>query len=142
MREDSNYYIWNKKDSFPLPGSKFFNTSEFTCHCKFDSCKEQRISKSLLVKLIKLREEIQEPITVTSAFRCEAYQKKLKNDGVNTIVASVSQHELGNAVDVFPIRMKIPTFMTFCAKYFEAIGIAKTFLHLDERVGKIRRWDY
>lgn len=142
MREDLNYYIWTKGDVFPLGGSKFFSTSEFACHCNFSDCIEQKISKSLIQDLISLRQDINEPITITSAFRCTKYQNKLRDDGVNTVVAKKSTHELGQAVDLVPSRMKIPTFMKFCEKYFEAIGIAKTFLHIDERKGKIRRWNY
>lgn len=142
MREDSKYYLWNKGEVFPLAGSKYFSTKEFDCHCTFSDCVEQKVSKLLICKLISLREDIAEPITVTSAFRCTKYQKKLADDGVNTVVAKKSTHELGEAVDVVPARMKISTFQVFCEKYFEAIGTAKNFLHLDLRFGKKRRWNY
>lgn len=142
MHEDSNYFIWNKGDVYFLDKGGFFKTSEFACQCINPSCKEQRISKELISKLVKLRIRIAEPITVTSGFRCGKHQEKLRSEGVNTVVAKKSTHELGDAVDLKPIRMKIPQFLVFAAEFFEAIGTAKTFLHLDLRTGKQRRWDY
>ena len=142
MHEDSNYYIWNKGDVYFFDKTQFFKTSEFACQCTNKDCKEQRIHKDIISKLNSLRKEINEPIMVTSGFRCEKHQIALRNSGVNTVVAKKSTHELGDAVDCRPTRMRISDFLTFCAKQFEAIGIAKSFLHLDLRTGKIRRWDY
>ena len=142
MREENNYYIWNKGEDYFFPITKNFKTTEFQCQCKHASCKEQRISKTLIEKLVKIRGQILEPMQIHSGFRCHAHQQDLIKQEVNTVVAKKSTHELGDACDVSPIRMKIPTFMTFCAKEFMAIGIAKTFLHLDLRTGYVRRWDY
>ena len=142
MLNDSNYFIWNKGDVYFLDKDKHFKTSEFVCHCTFSDCKEQRISKKIISKLVELRATINEPLTITSAFRCHKYQKQLADEGVNTVVASKSTHELGDAVDVKPTRMRIPDFYCFAKMYFKAIGTAKTFLHLDLRDDKERRWDY
>ena len=145
MHEDSNYFIWNKGDVYFLDKEKYFKTSEFACHCNFKDCVEQRISKSLITKISKVRSDIAEPIVITSGFRCSKYQEKLRNEGVNTVVAKKSTHELGQAVDFYPIRMKIPQFLVFVDKYFNSIGIAKTFLHADLRGQddkKERRWNY
>ena len=142
MLENSNYYIWNKGDVYFFDKDQYFKSSEFVCQCKYKECKEQKINKDLIKKLILLRKEINEPLVITSGFRCEAHQKDLRKQGVNTVVASKSTHELGDAADVYPIRMKIKDFMIFCAKQFKAIGIAKTFLHVDLRDDKERRWDY
>lgn len=142
MKEDSDYVIWNKGDVYFLDKTQFFKTSEFACHCSLDSCVEQRINKNLLKKLVELRKEVNEPIIVTSAYRCSDYQEQLRKQGVNTVVAKKSTHELGNAVDVKPVRMRIKDFLSFCEKKFKAIGIASNFLHLDERSDKERRWNY
>lgn len=142
MREDSNYFIWNKGDVYFFDKNQFFKTSEFACQCTNKDCKEQRISKDLIGKLNSIRKEINEPLIVTSGFRCKKHQEFLRSSGVNTVVAKQSTHELGDAADIKPTRMRILDFLTFCAKQFDAIGIAKTFLHVDMREGKTRRWDY
>jgi len=142
MSEDSNYFIWIKGDVYFLDKDQYFKTSEFACHCNYSDCKEQKINKDLVKKIIELRKEINEPIKVTSAFRCAKYQNKLRVEGVNTVVAKKSTHELGDAVDVAPVRMKIKDFLNFASKKFKAIGVAKNFLHLDQRSDAIRRWDY
>jgi uncharacterized protein YcbK (DUF882 family) len=142
MLEDSNYFIWNKGDVYFLGKEQFFKTSEFACQCKNVSCREQRVHKDLIKKLIDLRKEINEPLIVTSGFRCGLHQEQLRKEGVNTVVAKKSSHEKGDAADIKPTRMNMLTFFKIVDKYFEAIGTAKTFLHVDLRTGKERRWDY
>jgi hypothetical protein len=138
---DGDYYIWKKGDTLVL--SKYFGTAEFSCHCNFSDCKEQRISKSLITKLDKIREAEKQPLIVTSAFRCTKYQAVLRASGVNTVVAKLSQHELGNAADIVPKDQKNvrTTFLDICAKEFDSIGLSDKFLHCDLRLGK-RRWNY
>lgn len=140
MRKDDKYYFWEKGQVYPF--NKYFNTGEFDCQCKNKDCVEQKIAIELIDSLTKLREDINEPLKVTSGFRCEAHQAALRKSGVNTVVASKSTHELGEAADIKPSRLSIPNLEKFSAKYFEAIGTAKTFLHVDLRKGKIRRWLY
>jgi len=141
MKSDDKYYYWKKGEVYKF--NNYFNTKEFSCRCNFESCKEQKISKDIINKLTKLREDIQEPLTITSAFRCSEYQQYLRNSGANTVVAKKSTHEEGEAVDVVPARMKISFFESIAARYFDAIGIANNFLHLDTRSDKKnRRWKY
>lgn len=142
MQEDSNYYIWNKGDVYFLDKNQYFKTSEFACQCTNKDCKQQKIHKQIISKLVELRKEVNEPLIITSAFRCKKHQEALRKQGVNTVVAKTSTHELGDAIDVSPIRMKIKDFLGFCSKKFKAIGIANNFLHLDLRDEKERRWDY
>jgi uncharacterized protein YcbK (DUF882 family) len=112
-----------------------------SCRCKFPECKEQRISKNLILKLEKVRTEIGQPLIITSAYRCTPYQEHLRKYGVNTVVAKKSTHELGEAVDAVPKDGKVSGFIDVCAKHFDSIGVASNFLHLDTRVGH-RRWMY
>jgi uncharacterized protein YcbK (DUF882 family) len=145
MQEDSSYYHWNKGDIYFLDKKQSFKTSEFACHCNYPECKEQRLNKKLFAKLLELRQEVNEPLIITSAFRCSKYQERLRAEGVNTVVAKKSTHELGDAIDVRPIRMKVKDFLGFCEKKFYAIGIASNFLHLDMRGQdnkQVRRWNY
>ena len=98
----------------------------------------------MVVRLDLIRKEIKQPLVITSAFRCHKHQAFLRSAGVNTIVAQVSQHELGNAVDAVPKDQKnVRTdFMAVCEKHFDAIGLSNSFLHLDLRIGRKRRWEY
>lgn len=139
LREEGGFYLWEKGESFKL--SPHFSTKEMTCKCKFPECKTQRISQDLIQRIEKIREEVDQPLIVTSAYRCTPYQEFLRKHGVNTVVASKSQHELGNAVDVVPRDGDMRGFEPVCSKYFDSIGLAKDFLHLDTRTGK-RRWNY
>jgi uncharacterized protein YcbK (DUF882 family) len=140
MKEVNGYYVWQKGQVFPF--NKYFKSSEFDCQCKLKSCVDQKVSIKLINKIVELREAIQEPLTVTSGFRCKAHQAEIRASGVSTVVAKVSTHESGDAADIKPTRTSIKDFETVCARFFMSIGIAKNFLHLDLREGKFRRWDY
>lgn len=137
----NKYFIWNKGDDIQL--SKNFNSKEFDCQCTRPACVEQRISIDLVEKIELIRKEINQPLTITSGFRCFNHQQDLKDKGtVSTVIAQKSTHVLGDAVDIkIPKNNTIDTFLERCEKHFESIGIAKTFLHLDLRKGK-RRWNY
>lgn len=139
VKEEGDYYVWNKGESAML--SPYFSTSDFSCKCNFPDCKKQRISKTIIVRLDLIRKEVKQPIIVTSAYRCVKYQAFLRAAGINTVVAKVSQHELGNAVDAIPKDGDVQKFIPVCEKHFDSIGLAKNFLHLDLRNGK-RRWNY
>jgi hypothetical protein len=141
-KSDGDHYIWKKGENISI--SKYFSTSEFTCQCNFLDCKDQKISKSLITKLEHVREKAKQPLIVTSAFRCGKHQAFLRASGVNTVVAQVSQHELGNAVDITPKDQKDVRgkFLEICSEEFDAIGLSDRFLHVDLRTGKKRRWKY
>lgn len=141
LKEIDGYYIWDKGQVFTI--STHFSTKEMSCHCSYPECIEQKISKDLILRIEKIREEVAQPLIVTSAFRCAEYQKHLINTEASTVIAQHSQHELGNAIDILPkdakdIRTK---FEEICAKQFDSIGLSDKFLHLDLRPGK-RRWEY
>jgi hypothetical protein len=142
LKEDNGYYIWDKGQVFKL--SDHFSTKEMNCHCKYETCKEQRISKELIQRIENIRVEVNQPLIVTSAFRCKEHQNYIRNSGQSTVVAKKqSQHELGNAVDILPkdekdIRGK---FLEICKKQFTTIGLSDKFLHVDMRKDKIE-WEY
>lgn len=139
--DNTEFYSWKKGVDIKL--STHFNSKEFTCHCNFPDCINQRISKQLIDKLEIIRVEIDQPLIVTSGFRCMKHQAFLRAAGVNTVVAKQSQHELGNAADIVPedqnnIRT---TFLETVESEFDSIGLSDNFLHVDLRQGK-RRWEY
>lgn len=140
MQNVNGYYIWKKGEVYPF--NKYFKTSEFSCQCKLKGCVDQKVSIELINKLTELREAVNEPLTVTSGFRCKEHQAYIRASGQSTVVAKASTHELGDAADIKPTRMTINDLETIAARYFMSIGIAKNFLHLDLRVGKVRRWNY
>lgn len=140
MKELNGYYLWNKGDTYIL--NQYFKTNEFSCQCKNKECVQQKVSKEFLKRLTELRESLNEPLTITSGFRCAAHQKEIEDSGQSTVVAVHSQHELGNAADIKPTRTPVKDMVTIAAKTFKAIGIASTWIHVDLRDDKIRRWYY
>lgn len=142
LKESNGYYIWNKGEIFKL--SDHFSTKEMDCQCNYEACKEQKISKDLIQRIEKIRLEVNQPLVITSAFRCSKHQEDIRNSGASSVVAKKqSQHELGNAVDIRPkdeqgIRT---TFLAICEKYFTTIGLSNRFLHVDIRKEKIQ-WEY
>ena len=138
VKEDGDYFIWNKGESLAL--SPYFSTREMSCRCSFPACKKQRISKTLIVRLDLIRKEAKQSLIITSAYRCSEHQASLRASGIKTAVGQ-STHELGQAVDVVPKDRNLTSFLLLAEKHFDSIGTAKTFLHLDLRNGK-RRWVY
>lgn len=117
--------------------SKNFSANEFECRC--GKCDLQQINATIVSALQTIREEIDMPMTITSAFRCKDHQARLRGQGIKT-AKGISQHELGNAVDVH--TKDLDKLLKSAEQYFDAIGVAKTFLHFDLRTDKKRRWDY
>ena len=130
---------WNRGDKIPL--TVHFSTQEFECKC--GNCSIQSSNKDFIETLDKLRVDYGHPIVVTSGNRCAAYQKKLGESGAQT-AKGISQHELGNAADLaVPQDAKLrKLLLELCEKYFDAVGIAKSFIHVDGRRDKKRKWYY
>lgn len=132
-----DYYYWPKFSSVKL--SEHFTTDEFSCRCRHTDCNEQRIAVELVDALEDVRKELGASIEITSGFRCRKHQTDLYAGGtVETVLKST--HELGDAAD---IKTRLMTnLFNVAKKYFLAIGIAPTFLHVDLRHDKVRRWHY
>ena len=150
----TNYYTWPKGSNKRL--TSYFSEGEFTCPCiKQDTCGEQRISVDLISQLQTVRKQLKSPIKVTSGYRCAAYQAELATRGYET-AKGISQHQLGNAVDISPIlgvtrpnEDKPLTMVELMLELkrlveanFKASGQGKTFFHVDTRADKERRWSY
>jgi uncharacterized protein YcbK (DUF882 family) len=109
---------------------KHFNLREFQCPC----CMRVIIHKSLLLKLSKLRQAIQEPLIINSGYRCEKENKAIGG-------TLHSYHMLGYAADVTTKLMSIDDLLVFAEGLnFGGIGHYRTFLHLDVREIK-SRWE-
>ena len=69
--------------------SDHFQSSELACH----HCGECKVSFELIIALEKLRNKVNQPIIITSGYRCSLHNKKVNG-------AKNSQHLYGNAVDI------------------------------------------
>lgn len=143
MIEDrGDYWVWTKGDKGPL--MRHFTAQEFTCHCTNPDCVTQQISKDLVARLEWVRSLKGAPLKINSGYRCEQYEQQLSVHGYET-AEHVTQHALGKAADVArdAANDELPVWM---AKYFDALGTAKTFVHGDTRPphtdGSKRVWSY
>jgi len=133
--------IFKKNQKIQL--SKNFDSDEYQCKCDLFSCDQQQLSSTLRDKIQCVRDEYGAPLEITSAYRCSEHQNTLRKSGIKTAVGK-STHELGTAVDIRPYKHtkeNMNRLFTILEKYFDSIGIAKSFFHVDERPGK-RRWNY
>jgi uncharacterized protein YcbK (DUF882 family) len=131
-------HTWKKGELKQL--TKNFTTKEFECKCKLASCVNQKISKELVDKIQKAREEFGSSLIITSGYRCLEH---------NTAIGSrpTSQHVLGRGADL--TCKDNDKLFEILEKYFLAIGDARisignrsNFIHVDTRSDKKRRWLY
>ena len=73
-----------------MPGTANFSLAEFGCSC---GCGTNEIRPELLEALQEVRDVLNESMTITSGYRCEAHNKAV--GGVNT-----SSHLKGWAADI------------------------------------------
>lgn len=137
MRLEAGFYMFDKNEKVAL--SAHFSTHEFACHCTLSSCAEQRIDENLVSKLELVRQKLGSGIRITSGYRCHERQEELRKMGKET-ANGISMHELGKAADVQAKDMAKLTQL--CDAEFSAMGVAKSFLHVDMRNDKKRRWGY
>ena len=131
--------------------SENFTEQEFACKCKAKGLYDQdRLSycgglsiyhPELVSKLQELRDRVEVPITITSGYRCPAYNRRIPPQGVGG--AQNSQHMYGRAADII-VKDHTPEKVAELAKEvgFTFIGIYKTFTHVDVRDGKQQVVDY
>lgn len=134
---ENNMFHWNRGEIVPL--SEHFSTQEFTCQC--GKCEAQTISAVLVERLEALRNDVMLPLLIRSGYRCRAHQLALAESGLPT-AKGTSTHELGEAADIAVKGMAGHRVASRAAVYFNAIGTAKTWIHVDLRSNKIRRWSY
>jgi|8_EtaG_2_1085327.scaffolds.fasta_scaffold126610_3 uncharacterized protein YcbK (DUF882 family) len=115
--------------------SKNFNRSEFACKGEHCNCTPIAVDAELVNVLQKLRDHTEQPITITSAYRCENH---------NAAVGGVpsSKHRLGIAADI-QVKNFTPhdIAMYLRNEYPDKYGIGEysTFVHIDTRSG-CARW--
>ncbi len=140
MEVSNNYYIWNRGEFTKL--SADFSNLEFECRCHFPTCKVQKINKSLVEILQSMRYKTMAHIVINSAFRCAEKQRELSILGYET-AKGVSQHELGNAADIACATCPSSQLGQLSRQNgIKAVGVAKTFIHVDMRADRDREWTY
>jgi len=109
--------------------SKNFKLKEFQCK---DGSNQVVLDSQLLNKLQELRDLLNKPIIINSAYRNKEYNKKVGG-------AANSQHLFGRAVDI-KVNGMDPHEVARVAEVirFGGIGIYPSFVHLDTRPGRAR----
>lgn len=127
--------------------TKNFNLSEFECKGNLEGCycrlsdDVYRNIKELAENLQIVRDELQEPIKINSAYRCENHNRKIGG-------SSKSQHVKGKAADIV-VKNLTPDEVANALDNLQQGGFIKsgglgrydTFTHIDIR-GTEARWDF
>lgn len=118
--------------------SKYFKAVELRCKCP--KCKQQKpnqVDRNALARLDELRNRVNRPLALTSAYRCPEHPEEAKK-------AQAGQHAKGTAFDISVAdgaqRMQI--VKTAIELGFNGIGIAKSFVHVDTRTSTPVIWTY
>jgi len=120
--------------------TKNFNIKEFNCKCGCEMPDDVRKNVEILAKNLQIvRDILDEPINISSAYRCEAHNKDI--GGVSN-----SQHILGKASDLVVKNLSTDKVYTALdrlmdGKFISQGGLGKynTFTHYDIR-GHEARW--
>ena len=111
--------------------SNNFTVREFACKDGSDSVK---ISSDLVAILQKIRDHFGKPVTINSAYRNSAYNKKIGG-------ATYSQHVYGTAADIV-VQGVSPDEVAKYAEYlmpkYGGIGLYPSFTHVDVRSARAR----
>ena len=119
------------KKSGDMSLSANFKVKEFMCH---DGCDIVLIDIDLVSKLQDLRDYLGKPVTITSGYRTESYNKQCGG-------AENSYHLKGQAVDIYCTGVK-PIVIALWAEFNGLSGIglyldrAQEFVHIDTRQNK------
>lgn len=131
--------IYRKNEDAPL--SSHFKSSEFDCRCP--QCTTTQVDSDLVGLLEKVRERAG-PLKITSGYRCQHHQDELRAAGYET-AAGISQHSLGRAADIAGSNTEysgaqLEQFAR--AAGFQAVGVGRSWVHVDLRSDRERRWTY
>lgn len=121
---------YTKKDSNKQL-SKHFQVGEFLCRC---GCGKALVDDGLVTFLQRIRDHFNQPVIITSAYRCEKHNKAVGG-------ATGSRHTKGQAADFYIPHVEPAEI----AKYAENIGVKGIglyegkdgdFVHIDTRENK------
>ena len=111
----------------------YFTFSEFNCSC----CDRNRMSHDFLTRLDELRALCGFPFVVNSGYRCENHPNEASK-------ATPGTHNKGIAADIqvtngYQRRQLVDAALEM---NFGGIGVAKTFVHVDDRDSDAVMWTY
>lgn len=123
-----------------------FKLSEFACECKDKDCLGKiprlRMKQELIDALNRIREELGQPVVVTSGFRCKRHNTAI-GGAVN------SRHMSGDAADIRPASGSaddLELLWKVCEREAAIVGLGdgrrKGFIHVDCRPGTRKVWQY
>jgi uncharacterized protein YcbK (DUF882 family) len=104
--------------------TKNFSVDELKCRC----CGECLMDGDFMKRLQLLRDVWGKAMKIVSGYRCEAHNKAVGS-------TEKSLHRLGRAADIFIERGgdRYELVDLAIAHGFMGIGVAKTFIHVDDR---------
>lgn len=115
--------------------ANYFKATEFACRC----CGVNGMKQSTIDRLIKAREIAGVPFIINSGYRCPKRNAEVggKSEGA---------HTTGHAIDIKAVDSRTRYLVVDAAikAGFTRIGIAKTFVHIDDDPTKPQEviWDY
>lgn len=122
---------WSKAKNGAVKISKNFKVSEFACK---DGSDTVFISQGLVTVLQKIRDHFEKPVIINSAYRNDAYNKKVGG-------ADYSQHKYGTSADIHIIGVSPATIAAYVETIMPnmgGIGIYSSFVHVDVRADRAR----
>ena len=112
--------------------AKYFAGEEFACPC-CGGYPDNGMDERLLEILDRIREAINEPLYVTSGYRCRSH-----NEDVGGVADS--QHIHGRAADVYADGASVLKIASLAEDAgADGIGMYDDFVHIDTR-GEYARW--
>lgn len=125
--------VYSKAKNGTTKLSANFKVSEFACK---DGSDTVFVAPELVTVLQKIREHFGKAVTINSAYRTDAYNKKVGG-------AAYSQHKYGIAADIAVsgvTPLAVAQYAQTLLPNKGGIGVYQTFTHVDVRAGKAR-WD-
>jgi uncharacterized protein YcbK (DUF882 family) len=119
-----------------------FLAKEFDCPC--DNCSHTFIDPRLPELLERFRQILGVPLVLHRGcgYRCEYYEQRLRDAGFET-AKKRSTHEDGKAADISTGKHSGRELEAAARKAgFRAVGVGHTFVHVDTRADRDRRWTY
>lgn len=115
-----------------------FDAAEFRCPCNAPECDGGKMDSVFMNALQNVRDMCGFPFHINSGFRCAAHNKAIGG-------APDSMHLLGRAADIgitdSMLRFHVMQ-MALRSMAIRGVGVAKTYLHLDDRDGALAMWVY
>jgi len=109
---------------------QYFSIEELNCNC---GCGQYMMDEKFMTQIVALRRELGWPFTVSSAYRCPAYNQQVSTTGPS------GPHTTGHAIDIVCSHDKALD-LVFAAAIHGITGIgvsqkgdvSKRFIHLDD----------